>query len=144
MAFSFFIVFLHCGCCSCSDQPLLALSLMSLNAKSLMFAMVATGEQRRSAVERLEETKAQYVKSERVLDSRQGLRSRRSEGATFEPPLLARSPSAYELVERLRASPPAALLARAPSLKLRRAPSPPMRARALSETQARRLLRPTR
>lgn len=102
------------------------------------------GEQRRSAVERLEETKAQYVKSERVLDSRQGLRSRRSEGATFEPPLLARSPSAYELVERLRASPPAALLARAPSLKLRRAPSPPMRARALSETQARRLLRPTR
>lgn len=65
------------------------------------------GEQRRSAVERLEETKAQYV-------------------------------------ERLRASPPAALLARAPSLKLRRAPSPPMRARALSETQARRLLRPTR
>nr|XP_037272932.1 protein FAM110C-like [Rhipicephalus microplus] len=67
------------------------------------------GEQRRSAVERLEETKAQYVKSERVLDSRQGLRSRRSEGASFEPPLLARSPSAYELVERLRASPPAAL-----------------------------------
>lgn len=102
------------------------------------------GEQRRSAVERLEETKAQYVKSERVLDSRQGLRSRRPEGAVFEPPLLARSPSAYELVERLRASPPAALLARAPSLKLRRAPSPPMRARALSETQARRLLRPAR
>lgn len=102
------------------------------------------GEQRRSAVERLEESKAQYVKSERVLDSRQGLRSRRPEGAVFEPPLLARSPSAYELVERLRASPPAALLARAPSLKLRRAPSPPMRARALSETQARRLLRPTR
>ncbi|XP_077547011.1 protein FAM110A-like isoform X1 [Haemaphysalis longicornis] len=103
------------------------------------------GEQRRSAVERLEESKAQYVKSERVLDSRQGLRSRRSEGgAPFEPPLLARSPSAYELVERLRASPPAALLARAPSLKLRRAPSPPMRARALSETQARRLLRPAR
>ncbi|XP_029825208.2 protein FAM110A [Ixodes scapularis] len=85
---------------------------------------------RRSAVERLEASKAQYVKSERLLDCRQGLRG----GAEAVPvcrPLDSRSPSAYELVERLRASPPAAALQRAPSL---RPPSPPMRARALSET----------
>lgn len=78
-------------------------------------------------MERLEASKSQYVKSECLLDCRQ-------EGpADSGPcrPLDSRSPSAYELVERLRASPPAGQ--RAPSLQLR-PPSPPMRARALSET----------
>lgn len=89
---------------------------------------------RRSAVERLEASKAQYVKSERLLDCRQG---GPAEAAPCRPPD-SRSPSAYELVGRLRASPPAGLLQRAPSL---RAPSPPMRARAQSETAPRRVLR---
>ncbi|CAN8002116.1 unnamed protein product, partial [Ixodes hexagonus] len=90
---------------------------------------------RRSAVERLEASKAQYVKSERLLDCRQG-----GPAEAAAPPRTpeSRSPSAYELVGRLRASPPGGPLQRTPSL---RAPSPPMRARALSETAPRRLLR---
>lgn len=113
-------------------------------------------------MERLEESKANYVKSERVLDSRQELKHSAHLQVSGTGPQLDfiynmapavkhlqypsavqadnqvnRSPSVYEFVD-MRLSPPVGPgLQRVPSVKLRpKSPAPPTRMRAKSQPEA--------